>query len=151
MLHKHHVIPKHIGGSDSKDNLVELTVTEHAEAHKKLFEQYGRNEDYLAWQGLAGLMKKEELIKELLKAAGRKGARISNMKQHREKPYNEIPFWKRNSPYAPDVDGRKIRAKRFWFNDNVTEGQFSLDDYPENWKRGRLRSVMNKTNPHVHL
>lgn len=39
--HKHHIIPRHAGGSDHPDNLVELTVQEHAEAHRLLYEQYG--------------------------------------------------------------------------------------------------------------
>jgi len=35
MKHIHHIIPKHMGGTDEESNLVELTVEEHAEAHKK--------------------------------------------------------------------------------------------------------------------
>ena len=152
MKHKHHIIPKHMGGTDSKDNLVELTVEEHALAHKVLWEKHKLHEDYLAWQGLAGLMSKEELVKELLSIAGRKGARKSNMKQWGVGSHDDgISSWKRKSSYAPDVDGRKVRSKRFWFNDGEKEGQFSLDNYPENWTRGRLRSVMNKVNPHVSL
>ena len=38
--HKHHIIPKHMGGTDDPSNLIELTVEEHAEAHKILFEKY---------------------------------------------------------------------------------------------------------------
>jgi hypothetical protein len=34
MKHKHHIIPKHMGGTDDSDNLVELTIEEHAEAHR---------------------------------------------------------------------------------------------------------------------
>lgn len=62
MKHKHHIIPKHAGGSDDPDNLVWLTVEEHAEAHRKLYEQYGRWQDYYAWQGLCGQIGKEEII-----------------------------------------------------------------------------------------
>ena len=67
VLHKHHIVPKHAGGSDDPYNLVELTVEEHAEAHRILFEQYGRKEDELAWKGLSGQIGKEELIIELIK------------------------------------------------------------------------------------
>lgn len=63
ILHKHHIIPRHAGGTDDIANLVELTVEEHAEAHRLLYEQYGRQEDYLAWKGLAGLIGKDEMIK----------------------------------------------------------------------------------------
>lgn len=64
--HKHHIIPKHMGGSDDPSNLIELTVEEHAEAHKKLFDQYGLLEDKLAWMGLSGMISQQEIIKELL-------------------------------------------------------------------------------------
>jgi len=33
MKHKHHIVPKHMGGSDDPSNLIELTIEEHAEAH----------------------------------------------------------------------------------------------------------------------
>lgn len=146
MKHKHHIVPKHMGGSNSKDNLVELSIMEHAAEHKKLWEEHGHQEDYLAWQGLSGLMTKEELVKEMLKMAGRKGADISNMKR-----WGKTHITEKSTGYALDVDGRKIRTKRYWFNNGVKEGQFSLTEFPENWKRGRLKSVMSKVNPHVHL
>ena len=38
IYHKHHIIPKHMGGTDDPSNLIELTIEEHAEAHRKLFE-----------------------------------------------------------------------------------------------------------------
>ena len=42
ITHKHHIIPKHIGGTDDPSNLIELIIPEHAEAHRKLYEEYGR-------------------------------------------------------------------------------------------------------------
>ena len=72
MKHKHHIIPKHAGGTDDPSNLIELTVQEHAEAHRVLFEQYGRKEDELAWKGLNGIIGREELLHELFVMAGKK-------------------------------------------------------------------------------
>lgn len=51
--HTHHIIPRHIGGTDDPSNLVELTVEEHAEAHRILFETYGRWQDEVAWKMLS--------------------------------------------------------------------------------------------------
>jgi hypothetical protein len=62
MSHLHHIVPKHMGGTDDPDNLIELSVEDHAEAHKKLFEEYGHWQDYLAWQGLSKIIPREELI-----------------------------------------------------------------------------------------
>ena len=71
MKHKHHIVPRHMGGSDDPSNLVELTVEEHAEAHKKLWEQYGNIKDYCAWKGLEGTIGKEEIIRLLMDPTGR--------------------------------------------------------------------------------
>jgi hypothetical protein len=68
MKHKHHIIPKHIGGTDDPSNLVELTIEEHAEAHRILFEQYGRVQDKRAWLGLAKIMTGKEIIDEILRS-----------------------------------------------------------------------------------
>lgn len=78
MKHKHHIIPRHIGGTDDPDNIIELTPDEHAEAHRTLYEEHGRWQDKLAWQGLAGLSSKEDHIAELLSEAGKTGAAIVN-------------------------------------------------------------------------
>ncbi len=58
-----------MGGSDDSSNLVELSIEEHAEAHKKLWEQYNKWEDYYAWQGLAGIIPKQELVREIQRIA----------------------------------------------------------------------------------
>jgi hypothetical protein len=76
MKHKHHIIPKHAGGSDDPSNLIELTIEEHAEAHRKLYEQYGRKQDLAAFLGLSGLADKKEIYKLLLD--DRRGKPLSN-------------------------------------------------------------------------
>ena len=63
IYHKHHIIPKHMGGTDDPSNLVSVTVEEHAKLHKQLWEDLGHWEDYVAWQGLSNMMGREEIIK----------------------------------------------------------------------------------------
>ena len=75
--HKHHIIPKHAGGTDDPSNLIELTTEQHAEAHKKLYEDYGRWQDKLAYQALSGLIGKEDVQAE--------AARRSILTRHRSK------------------------------------------------------------------
>ena len=72
MKHRHHIIPKHEGGSDDPSNIVYLSVKEHAEAHRDLYEKNGKIEDYLAWKGLSGIIGKEGIIEKLLKENGKK-------------------------------------------------------------------------------
>jgi hypothetical protein len=66
--HKHHIVPKHAGGSDDPTNLVELSIEEHAEAHRLLYEQYGRWQDKVAWLGLAKLIGQDEILKMIYAA-----------------------------------------------------------------------------------
>jgi len=51
--HKHHIVPKHMGGSNDESNLIALTVEEHAEAHRKLWEEHEHQQDYIAWKALS--------------------------------------------------------------------------------------------------
>lgn len=61
IYHKHHIIPKHMGGSDHPDNLIELTIEEHAEAHRLLYEKYGNEYDKIAWLGLIKTIDSQEI------------------------------------------------------------------------------------------
>lgn len=56
-----------MGGSDDPSNIIELTVEEHAEAHRLLYEKYGRWQDQVAWKALSGMIGKEEIIHEIHK------------------------------------------------------------------------------------
>lgn len=80
VYHQHHIVPKHMGGSDDPSNLVRLTIEEHAEAHKKLYEKYGKWEDKIAWKVLSGQMTHAEANRQtnILQATGntnRRGAK----------------------------------------------------------------------------
>lgn len=66
--HKHHIIPRHAGGTDELSNLIELTIEEHAEAHRILYHKYERIEDYLAWKGLSGQIGKDEILRQIAMA-----------------------------------------------------------------------------------
>ena len=85
--HKHHIIPKHMGGTDDPSNIIELTVAEHAEAHKKLYEEHNKLEDKLAWKMLAGRIGKDEFMRARSILGGTKSStkNIPKTKEHREK------------------------------------------------------------------
>ena len=59
----HHIIPQYLGGTDDPSNLIELTVEDHAEAHRKLYELHGNWQDYCAWQALSGRIGKEQILR----------------------------------------------------------------------------------------
>lgn len=66
-IHKHHIIPKHMGGSDDSSNLIELTVEEHAEAHLKLYNTYKKIEDWYAYLALSGQVSSDEARRQVCK------------------------------------------------------------------------------------
>jgi hypothetical protein len=84
MKHTHHIVPKHMGGSDDPNNLTELTIEEHAEAHRKLYEQHGRWQDKVAWQGLLGLIPHEQIMREMYDARKGQGNHFYGRKHSEE-------------------------------------------------------------------
>lgn len=61
-LYKHHIVPKHSGGDNSKENIKLVTLEQHAEEHKILWEKNGLIQDYIAWKCLSGQIKSEDII-----------------------------------------------------------------------------------------
>ena len=60
IYHLHHIVPKHMGGTDDKSNLKRVTVRQHALEHKKLYEKYGKWEDEIAYRMLSGQISSAE-------------------------------------------------------------------------------------------
>ena len=71
IYHNHHIIPRHAGGTDAPSNIKRVSVLEHAEEHRKLFEKHGRWQDDLAHRFLLGIVSKEEAVHESLRMGGR--------------------------------------------------------------------------------
>jgi len=82
IYHKHHIIPKHMGGTDEKSNIVLVSMEEHANLHKQLWEDLGHWEDEIAWKALSGQITHAEATLVAIKKAqtGRK-----HTKEHIEK------------------------------------------------------------------
>ena len=59
MQHRHHIVPRHAGGTDDPSNFVTLPVWAHAEVHHQLWKVYGRKGDRLAYLALTGQMNSE--------------------------------------------------------------------------------------------
>lgn len=92
MLHKHHIIPKHMGGTDDPSNLVEVTVEEHAALHKQLWEDFGCWQDYYAWLGLSKREEDKIRLRCSLggKIGGKKLAGVPKSEQHRKNLANSL-------------------------------------------------------------
>jgi hypothetical protein len=64
-----------MGGTDDPSNLIKLTIEEHAEAHKKLWEEHGNEYDRIAWMGLSKMIDKQDIIKLILSENGKKNSK----------------------------------------------------------------------------
>jgi len=75
MRHKHHIIPKHRGGTNDPSNLVEISLTQHAMFHYCEWKLHGKRADYVAWKRLVGNLNDEELVHQKLIMGGENGGR----------------------------------------------------------------------------
>ena len=69
---KHHLIPKHAGGTDDASNIIKVNTALHAFLHKQLYEEYGRWQDKIAYECLSGHISNEEAIRQA-QSLGQKG------------------------------------------------------------------------------
>lgn len=165
--HLHHIIPRHMGGTDDPSNLIELTIEEHADAHRKLYEQHGKREDYLAWKGLSGKIGKEEIMVELASLGGKKGA--ATCKELKKGAfYGSCPeisskagsistnkdssWWYNGKDYkfcierpdgyeksaAPNNPGKKTSGTKWW--NNGVKHKRSAECPGEGWLEGRINN-----------
>ena len=109
LKHKHHIVPKHRGGSDDPSNLVELSVTCHAMWHYAEWTLHGNEWDKIAWRGLSGISSSSETVlaaqvesgRNSVKnktgihspgydrgSGGRTGGKVGGKKTHEEKDEN---------------------------------------------------------------
>ena len=162
MKHKHHIIPKHMGGTDDPGNLISLTPEEHAEAHRILYENYGKIEDYLAWKGLSGFIGKEDIIKELMRENGKRlGKRMLEEKKgifDEEKKKSEkykggirkggetTGKMMADSGHCKKIaplGGGKNKGKKYWFNEKENRETVSEESPGEGWVLGVNYSRIN--------
>ena len=128
MKHIHHIIPQYLGGTDEPSNLIELTVEEHAEVHRKLYEEHGNWQDYCAWQALSGRIGKEEILR-MKQGMANKG---------RKKTPEEIErirqgSLKRAKRQRADGTLEKANQKR----SQAMKGKKKTPQAIENWKESR--------------
>lgn len=83
IYHRHHVVPRHAGGTDDPSNMTcPLTVEEHAEHHRYRYEMLGEWQDRLAWRWLSGLIDRADAIHTLQVESGCKAGKMSKGRKH---------------------------------------------------------------------
>lgn len=137
LTHKHHIIPKHMGGTDDPSNIIELSVEDHAEAHKKLWEEYGKEEDRIAWMGLSGMIGKEEVISLLMRLGQERGR--ENRGPMSEESKEKLRLLHLGKPKKPEAV-EKMRKKKLGVpmspESSEKKRKSMLQKIEEGWKPG---------------
>lgn len=115
MIHRHHVIPKHewklrfpgeidLESYNAPDNVVWLSITQHAQVHGFLFELNGNEYDKIAQVTLAGTISIEEAHRQAIVFAN-KG------KKHTEETKEKMRRWHTGRPKSLTARQALSRAK----------------------------------------
>ena len=121
---RHHIIPRCIGGSNNKDNLIDLYAKEHFIAHMLLAKENPTNEHLVyAWHMMCTCSKGDNERYEV------------TPDEYEEAKIHWIQFHRINS--STSSTGRK------WFTDGVNE-VFSFE-CPNGWHEGRKESLKEIT------
>lgn len=135
IMHKHHIIPRYMGGSNKKENLVEVTVTQHAMFHYCNYQLWGNEEDRVAWIGLSGIVSKQQIVYEATIIAQRKATEAAKNPKARKK---QIESLKRIKHQQGD---KNSQYGKMWITDGTKEGSYRInksDPIPDGYKRGRV-------------
>ena len=111
-----------MGGTDDPSNLILLSVKEHAIAHAKLYQKYGKHEDYIAFKSLKKQINKEEIFIETSKLGGLNNKGKPKAKEHRS-----------------NISKANKGKKSHWFNGDIKKKKKKLS-----------QSMQNNTNSKNH-
>lgn len=96
-----------MGGTDTYENLVEVTITQHAMFHYCNYQLWGNEEDRIAWRMLSGQISVDEAKLEAIKLGSKNGVNAlkekfkdpEKLKEHKEKCKKAF----NNSPHKEDA------------------------------------------------
>ena len=159
IYHTHHIVPRHMGGTDDPDNLKRgLTIEEHAEEHRLLWKKHGKQEDYIAWKCLSGQITNYEANILATKAAntGRKLSKEQNdalqasaRRSNQERLINGTHNWlggKRISKIQKDL----INMGKHNFTDSAWQSEHAKKKVNRQIENGRHCSQIKKECPHCN-
>lgn len=86
-----------MGGSDDPSNLKKVTIEQHAEEHRLLWEKYNKQEDYIAWKALSGQVSGEEAR---IMAVKNTNTNRKQTKEHLEKRMKAIAKWRAENGHS---------------------------------------------------
>lgn len=151
ILHKHHLIPRHAGGTDDKSNIIKVNIAMHAFLHKMLYEEHGRWQDQVAYKNLAGIISSQEAIQEArIKANIGNKHREGKPKslEEREKISNSLKGYKRSEEskkkQSQTISGRKLSQEQVAKTAASNTGKKRSEETKEKMRQAWIK---RKSNP----
>ena len=108
--HKHHIKPRYLGGTDDNENLIEVTVTQHAMFHYCNWRLWGNEQDRIAWRALSGIITCEDAVHESLKL----GAKIRNSLPCKETTKQKLSVSAKNTWNSLTEIEKSNKLRGFW-------------------------------------
>jgi hypothetical protein len=107
-----------MGGTDEPSNLVHLSVEEHAEVHKKLWEEHGKWQDKIAWLTLSGQISIQEAREKMMREQNpmrrpEVKEKMSGENHWSKRPGNIHNIYKQNPMHRIDVI-EKMSGENHW-------------------------------------
>lgn len=124
----HHILPKSLGGSDKKDNLVFLTAREHFVAHLLLVKIYQNNKSSHS---------------KMVKAFHMMCCVISSSQSRTFNSYwyEKLRLQHKNSMSESQSGSKNSQFGSMWINDGVINKKIKKDEeIPEGFSKGRLNA-----------
>ena len=109
MKHKHHIVPKHKGGTDESHNLIEVSVKEHALWHWCEWQLWKEVYDRIAWLSLSGQINVSDAKKLAQLEGAKKGGTISSQKRKENK--NTIGDWNKRTGHVRTIATKESCSK----------------------------------------
>ncbi len=128
---RHHIVPRSLGGSDDKENIVKLTLREHYIAHLLLCRIHRGTRNYYPMLRALNMMR-----------AGREGTYIKNSRMFE---YFRADFIKAMSE-AQSGENNSNYGKSWYYHPELNiNKKFKPDDtIPEGFVKGRVSSIKKK-------
>ena len=110
-----------MGGTNHSSNIVVLSVEEHAEAHRKLYEKHGKWQDKIAADMLSGQIKSDDLRREICRARMLNDNPMNNPES--VKKMLETRKWYKPSQEHKDKISASIKGKKKSNTDNMNKSK----------------------------
>ena len=96
--HRHHMVPKHAGGTDEPSNLLKCNPAMHAMMHRIRYEETGDKYDYIAWKSLLKQMTYNEAQHEANRESGRRVMNALSSEEQSRRGKLQAQYWEVTYP-----------------------------------------------------